>query len=86
MNGPLFISIMAFITPIVFTIGCLFTEPELVEAIFGGIFFGSFFSCAFSIIALILDRGKNILTTVFSVVPMFPTIIYLGWLLYDLII
>ncbi|MBE7027171.1 MAG: hypothetical protein E7410_06410 [Ruminococcaceae bacterium] len=77
----LIISILAMLSPVCVMVIMLFTEPELVEAIFGGLIIGSFFGSVLGIISLILNKGKSELVSIFSIIPMLPTAIYLMALL-----
>ncbi len=66
----LIISILAVISPICMMVVMLLIEPELGEAIFGGLFFGSIIGTVLGFVSLITDKGESTLITTFSIIPI----------------
>lgn len=78
---PFALSCTAVACPIILTIFLIFTEPELAEAICGGVVFGCAIGSILSMIAVILNKGRNRIVNVLAVIPMIPLGIYLILLL-----
>ena len=77
----LIISIIGIITPIISVIISMLNEPEIVEAVAGGLFLGSIIGSVFGVTALIINKGKSLPVIIFSILPMCPLAVYLMLLL-----
>lgn len=74
---PLILSILALACPVIgIPIMCLI-EPEVTEAVLGGLLFGCVAGSVLGAVTLILNKNKNKLVKVLSVIPMCPLAVYL---------
>ena len=73
----LILSIFAIISPICAVAVMFFTEPELVEAILGGLLIGCAVGSIFGAVSLVINKWKNKVISVLSIIPMCPLVIYL---------
>ncbi len=69
--------ILALLSPIISVKVMLGIEPEVVEAVAGGLLVGCAIGSIFGIISLILNKGKQKLLSVLSIIPMCPLVLYL---------
>ena len=76
-KAPLIVSILAVSCPLISVIVSIFTEPEIVEAIFGGIVIGCMIGSVFGLIALIINKGRYTIVKILSVLPMIPVVLFL---------
>lgn len=74
---PFLLSIVALICPIIVTIVTCNIEEEFAEAIAGGLLFGCVLGSVFSVLALILNKNRNKIVAVLSVIPICPLVLYL---------
>jgi len=77
----LIISIIGIITPIISVIISMRNEPEIVEAVAGGLFLGCIIGSVFGVTALIMNKGKSLPVIILSILPMFLLAVYLILLL-----
>ena len=78
---PFVISCVAVACPIILTIFLISAEPELAEAICGGVVLGCAVGSILGTITIILNKGQNRIVNILSVIPMIPLGIYLVLLL-----
>lgn len=71
------VSYLAIASPFITIIVTLFSEPEIAEAIIGGGIIGCVIGSILGIIALILNRGRDKLVRVLSILPMIPIGLFL---------
>lgn len=75
------ISILAVAFPVCSIVTFLFLEPEIVEAIFGGLIIGCIIGSVFGAVSLIISKCQNVLINTLSILPMIPSVLYLLMLL-----
>ncbi len=73
----LILSILAFISPICAVAIMFFAEPELIEAILGGLLVGCVAGSVFGVVSLVINKWRNKFISALSVIPMCPLVIYL---------
>lgn len=74
---PLILSILALACPVIgIPVMCLI-EPEVTEAVLGGLLFGCVAGSIPGVAALILNKNKNKLVKALSVLPMCPLAAYI---------
>ena len=66
----------AIIAPIITTLIMLKIEPEIEEALAGGIILGCLIGSVFGVVALICNKHRSRLILVASIIPMIPTAIF----------
>lgn len=74
---PLILSVLALACPVVGILIMLPIEPEVTEAVLGGLLFGCVAGSILGALALVLNKNKKKLITVLSVIPMCPLAAYL---------
>ncbi len=75
------ISILAVILPICSIVISLFLEPEIVEAIFGGLIIGCIIGSVLGAVSMGISKGKSVFINTLSILPMIPLVLYLLLLL-----
>ncbi len=73
----LIISILALISPICSAVIMPFFEPEIAEAILGGLLVGCVIGSVLGIASLVISKCKSRLINAFSIIPMCPLALYL---------
>ena len=77
MKKLLLLSIFAACMPVISAFIITFFEQEFIEAIVSGLLIGCIVGSIVGIITLVLNKNRNKLITVFSVIPIFPLALYL---------
>ena len=70
-------SILALLSPILTVVALCFVEPELNEAVLGGLIIGCIIGSAFGVISLLINKSKSKTGKVLSIIPMCPLVLYL---------
>lgn len=74
---PLILSILALVCPVAGILIMCLIEPEVTEAVLGGLLFGCVAGSIPGAAALILNKNKNKLVKALSVLPMCPLAAYI---------
>ena len=69
-------SIIAVAAPIITTLIMLRTEPEIEEALAGGIILGCLIGSIFGVVALLCNKHHSRWILIASILPMIPTVVF----------
>lgn len=73
---PLILSVLALACPVIGILVMCLIEPEVTEAVLGGLLFGCIAGSILGALALVLNKNKEKLVKVLSVIPMCPLAAY----------